>query len=63
MVTFFQMTKYGAYSESQIYSPKEVRDLVLYARLRGVKILPELDAPAHSGIDIFRFEIQFASGM
>jgi hexosaminidase len=39
------MTTYGAYSASQIYSPKEIKDLILYARLRGVKILPELDAP------------------
>ena len=43
------MTKYGAYSGSEIYTPKDVRELVLYARLRGVKILPELDAPAHAG--------------
>ncbi|CAG7836289.1 unnamed protein product [Allacma fusca] len=44
-----QMTKYGAYSASQIYMPKDVKELVLYARLRGVKILPEFDAPAHAG--------------
>jgi hexosaminidase len=43
------MSKYGAYSGSEIYSPKDVRDLVLYARLRGVKVVPELDAPAHAG--------------
>lgn len=39
------MTTYGAYSASQIYTPADVKDLVLYAILRGVKILPELDAP------------------
>jgi len=44
------MTTYGAYSASQIYSPKDVKDLVIYARLRGVKIIPELDAPAHAGM-------------
>ena len=49
MLTVLQMTKYGAYSASEIYTPKDVRELVLYARLRGVKILPELDAPAHAG--------------
>ncbi|CAL8095478.1 unnamed protein product [Orchesella dallaii] len=43
------MTTYGAYSKSQIYTPKDVKELVLYARLRGVKIIPELDAPAHAG--------------
>lgn len=43
------MTTYGAYSKTQIYSPKDIKELVLYARLRGVKIIPELDAPAHAG--------------
>jgi len=43
------MTQYGAYSSEKLYSPKDVKNLVLYARLRGVKIIPELDAPAHAG--------------
>ncbi|XP_021948899.1 chitooligosaccharidolytic beta-N-acetylglucosaminidase isoform X1 [Folsomia candida] len=43
------MTTYGAYSASQIYTPKDLKDLILYARLRGVKIIPELDLPAHVG--------------
>ncbi len=45
------MTTYGAYSESQIYKPADVKDFVLYSRLRGVKIIPELDSPAHAVID------------
>lgn len=47
------MTKYGAYSPTQIYMPKDIKDLVLYAKLRGVKIIPELDAPAHAGKYLF----------
>lgn len=43
------MAYYGAYSARQVYTPAQVRDLVKYARVRGVRLLPELDAPAHVG--------------
>ena len=55
-----EFSRYGAYSSDKVYSPEEVRDLVTYARERGVRVIPELDAPAHVGkiylssrIDIF----------
>ncbi|OWR46107.1 beta-N-acetylglucosaminidase 1 precursor [Danaus plexippus plexippus] len=44
-----QFTKYGAYSASEIYSSEEVRGLVEYALVRGVRILIEIDSPAHAG--------------
>ena len=34
---------------SEVYYPDEIQDLVVYARIRGVFVLPELDAPAHAG--------------
>ncbi|ODM91115.1 Chitooligosaccharidolytic beta-N-acetylglucosaminidase [Orchesella cincta] len=43
------LTKYGAYSPRQIYTIEDMKDLVEYARVRGVKIIPEFDAPAHAG--------------
>ncbi|MCL4145316.1 UNVERIFIED_CONTAM: hypothetical protein GTU68_064569, partial [Idotea baltica] len=43
------MAYYGAYSSSQTYSSSDVKDLILYARLRGIRILPEIDAPAQVG--------------
>lgn len=43
------MAYYGAYSPSQVYTPAQVRDLVSYARVRGIRLLPELDVPAHVG--------------
>ena len=40
---------YGAYSPEEIYTAKDVSELVAYADDRGVRIIPELDAPAHVG--------------
>lgn len=47
--TFPQLTQYGAYSPEQVYTTRDILDLVEYARLRGVRIVPELDGPAHVG--------------
>jgi len=49
MIILWQMTKYGAYSKTKVYYPQDIKDLVTYALVRGVKIIPELDAPAHAG--------------
>ncbi len=34
------MTLFGAYSSEKIYYPNEIQDLVRYALIRGVKIIP-----------------------
>lgn len=44
-----KLALYGAYSPSQVYNPEDVKDIVHYATVRGVKVLPEFDAPAHVG--------------
>jgi len=44
-----EMTHYGAYSPEKVYRPEEIKALVEYGRVRGVRLLPELDAPAHVG--------------
>ncbi|ODN03290.1 Chitooligosaccharidolytic beta-N-acetylglucosaminidase [Orchesella cincta] len=43
------MTKWGTYSPEKIYTKDNITFLVSYANQRGVKIIPELDQPAHSG--------------
>lgn len=40
---------YGAFSARQVYSRKDILEIVQYARVRGVRVLPEVDAPAHVG--------------
>ena len=42
------ITKHGAYSETETYSVADMADLQAYASARGVELLPELDTPGHS---------------
>jgi hexosaminidase len=44
-----QVTAYGTYSSKKVYTPTDVLEFVQYANLRGVKVIPELDAPSHAG--------------
>lgn len=48
--TTAKMADYGAYGPQKIYYVDQVHDLVTYARKRGVRIIPEFDAPAHVGL-------------
>ncbi|KAA0199791.1 hypothetical protein HAZT_HAZT005237 [Hyalella azteca] len=49
MESWPQMHEYGAYSPRQVYSHKDVSEIVRYGNVRGVKVYPELDSPAHIG--------------
>jgi hexosaminidase len=42
-----EVTK-DAYSAREIYSKKDVADVIAYARARGVRVIPEIDMPGHS---------------
>ncbi|XP_045450684.1 chitooligosaccharidolytic beta-N-acetylglucosaminidase [Melitaea cinxia] len=44
-----QFTRYGAYSAYDIYTVDEVREFIHYARVRGVRVVIEIDSPAHAG--------------
>ena len=43
------MHYYGALSPKKVYNRADIQDIVEYGRVRGVRVLPELDAPAHAG--------------
>ncbi|XP_055533117.1 probable beta-hexosaminidase fdl isoform X1 [Wyeomyia smithii] len=44
-----QLAHYGAYSDYEVYTSEDVREIVEFARVRGIQIIPEIDAPAHAG--------------
>lgn len=47
--TIPQFVMYGAYGPNSTYSPDDVREIVHYAKLRGVRVVMEIDAPSHAG--------------
>jgi len=42
---FPEIHKKGAYTKRHVYSPRDVQDIIEYARLRGIRVVPELDTP------------------
>jgi len=44
-----ELSLYGSYSPKQVYHPEDIREIIEFAKLRGVRVLPEFDAPAHVG--------------
>lgn len=44
-----QLAQYGAYSNEEMYTPEDVKEIVDYARVRGIQVIAEIDAPAHAG--------------
>ncbi|KAF0716228.1 Aste57867_2960 [Aphanomyces stellatus] len=44
-----RINQYDANSADRIYSQDDVRELVAFAKGHGVRVIPELDAPAHAG--------------
>lgn len=44
-----ELAKYGAYSSHEIYTPEDVKEIAEFARVRGIQVIPEIDAPAHAG--------------
>lgn len=46
---FPEMARWGAYSGDEIYTPEDVKELSIYARIRGIRVLVEIDSPAHAG--------------
>ncbi|KAF5382459.1 hypothetical protein D9615_002743 [Tricholomella constricta] len=47
---FTELSKNGAYSASQVYTPGDVKEIVQYAAARGIDVMAEIDTPGHTSI-------------
>nr|XP_022911095.1 chitooligosaccharidolytic beta-N-acetylglucosaminidase-like [Onthophagus taurus] len=43
------LSELGAYSSKMIYDKDTVADIIEFGKVRGVRVMPEFDAPAHVG--------------
>jgi len=41
------LTKFGSFLSKQVYSKQDIQEIIDYAYVRGIRIIPELDSPAH----------------
>ena len=41
------LATWGSYSKKKVYSVKDIKDIVHYANVRGVRIVPEIGGPGH----------------
>jgi hexosaminidase len=42
-----ELSQFGKYKANQIYTVQNIKDLIKVAELNAVKIIPEVDTPAH----------------
>jgi hexosaminidase len=43
-----EISKNGAYSQDEVYNPSDVQKIIKYAESRGIRVILELDMPAHT---------------
>ncbi|EGT30444.1 CBN-HEX-1 protein [Caenorhabditis brenneri] len=47
-VKFPELHGVGAYTARHVYSREDIADIIAFARLRGIRVIPEFDLPGHT---------------
>jgi hexosaminidase len=47
LVSHPELAESGQYSKKEVYTIKQIKDLIAAAQLNAVSIVPEFDTPAH----------------
>ena len=43
----YELSEWGSYSKNKVYSVKDIKEIVEYAKVRGIKVVPEIGGPGH----------------
>lgn len=46
---FPELSIHGAYSSKEVYTHEDIQNIVKFAEIRGIQVIPEIDVPAHAG--------------